>query len=762
MTYRFASFLLLILLISCGRSAQDYLSQGNKFFEAGKYADARLNYTKAIQKDARLGEAYYRLGLTYQKQNAAADALQAFSKAVDLLPARVDAKTAMADICFAVYFENPQKPKEMYECTAKLAGQMLELDPNSADGYRLKGALSLLDLKPGESIDYYRKANDLRPMNGEIVLGYMQALFRAGRASEAERLASAFLAKSPGFAPVYDTLSREYISVGRPADAEKVLHQWAKEVPKDAAALLRLADYYARTQKRTEMAAVLQRLVENRGDFPEGRLTAGDFYSTRGDGTEAIDQYDRGAEENPKNALVYRKRVVALLLTEGRQLEAASRLDAILKDSPSDSEARLLRARMWVEAGKPETIGAAITEFHEQLKTRPQDATVHYDLGRAYLIRNDTVTARASFLQAAQLRKDYLAPRFALAKLAKAQQNSADVVRYADEILQIKPDNFEGRLLRAYGLIGANRGPEARNELQRLSRDNPESRDVQLQLGLLAVSEKKFREAEAIFRRVAVSADSDPRPAAGLAGVYASEKQYDRAMETLRNELKRVPGNVAVENMLAVTAIEAKRYQVAIDSFLRVAAATPKSLAAQVKLAEAYRLNGEGDKAVAVLEKAKTIEPTDVADSSVLSAALFNNGRLEESRNVLRQVVKVQSDNAGALNNLAYLITETGGDLDEAQNLVQRALRKNANDPFAQDTLGWIYLKKNMTEDALQIFANLVKKSPDDPSFRYHLGSALLKKGDREKARAELELALERKPRPSEEKSIRGLLTRIN
>ena len=54
---------------ACIATKQSYVSKGNKLYDAGKYADASLNYRKAIQKDPNFGEAYYRLGLSAIKQD---------------------------------------------------------------------------------------------------------------------------------------------------------------------------------------------------------------------------------------------------------------------------------------------------------------------------------------------------------------------------------------------------------------------------------------------------------------------------------------------------------------------------------------------------------------------------------------------------------------------------------------------------------------------------------------------------------------------
>jgi tetratricopeptide (TPR) repeat protein len=58
-----AIILVIFLQAGCSRGARDYLDRGNKFFEAGKYENATIQYRRAVQKDPNFGEAYLRIGL---------------------------------------------------------------------------------------------------------------------------------------------------------------------------------------------------------------------------------------------------------------------------------------------------------------------------------------------------------------------------------------------------------------------------------------------------------------------------------------------------------------------------------------------------------------------------------------------------------------------------------------------------------------------------------------------------------------------------
>jgi predicted Zn-dependent protease len=77
------------------------------------------------------------------------------------------------------------------------------------------------------------------------------------------------------------------------------------------------------------------------------------------------------------------------------------------------------------------------------------------------------------------------------------------------------------------------------------------------------------------------------------------------------------------------------------------------------------------------------------------------------------------------------------------------------------DTVGWIYFKKKNTDSAIQVLSNVVQKDPREAVYRYHLGAALLEKGDRSGAKKELMAAIGDHPSKVYEGKIRDLLTKV-
>ena len=84
------SLLSCLLLIAAGTSCSRdpnviktrYLQNGNKYFDRGKYKEASIMYRTALQKDAKFGEAHYRLALTDLKMEQPVAAVGELRRAV--------------------------------------------------------------------------------------------------------------------------------------------------------------------------------------------------------------------------------------------------------------------------------------------------------------------------------------------------------------------------------------------------------------------------------------------------------------------------------------------------------------------------------------------------------------------------------------------------------------------------------------------------------------------------------------------------------
>jgi tetratricopeptide (TPR) repeat protein len=753
----------LLCMASCDRDPKVYVERGNKFFDAGKYNDAALQYEKALQKDPKSGEAHYRLALVELRRNKPSQAYQQLLRAVEFMPDNTDALFRLGQLALTLYNADPKHPAQLYEQAGKEAGLLLHKQPDGFEGNLLRGAIDMVDKKPDDAVDCLRKALESKPNDNGVKLGLARALVEDRQAGAGLDLGRQLVQQDKTYGPAYDFLYERYATTGRNDDAENILKQKVSNNPKQAAFLLELARYYVVKRKPADVAGTLRKLTGDRKDFPEGSLIAGDFYGSIGQADLALPQYEAGLNSTVKEKNVYRKRIAVIMAARRNWPEVYAQVQASLKDHPDDQEAKLMRAVAWLDEGKRENIDPAIAELRAQIAKRPRDATLHYQLGNALAQKGDLTGARPEWTAAAQ-RRDYLLPRYALVQLDLIQGKAQDALRIADEVIAAAPGDERARLLHVTCQIAAGQFQPAHTELNRLATDFPLSGQVKYRMAILDLAERKFPEAEQILRQLQGSAGPDPQVYSALAQAYEGEKEPAKAIQALQDEIKRAPASAGLRQLLAQVAMSSGKFDLAIEQYKQLAAASPNSIDIQRALATAYKEQGNAAGQIAILKTTVQKDPQQMAVSLDLAHALLDAGRVDEAQAIYRQMLKIQPTNPNALNDLSYLMAESGENLDEALTLARRGAQYATEQSLRtslSDTLGWIYLKKKMYDSALQSFQNLVNNNPNSMTFRYHLGTTLYQMGNKPKAKAELEAALAVKPKSDDEPKIRELLARF-
>jgi tetratricopeptide (TPR) repeat protein len=122
-----------------------------------------------------------------------------------------------------------------------------------------------------------------------------------------------------------------------------------------------------------------------------------------------------------------------------------------------------------------------------------------------------------------------------------------------------------------------------------------------------------------------------------------------------------------------------------------------------------------------------------------LAVIYEENNRRPEAIDAYEKSISLNGDLALAKNNLAYLLAETGGDLDRALELAQQAKEQLPDDASAADTLGWVLLKRGVPSAAIGYLQEAQERFPDK-SFEVqgivgnHLAEAYEKNKEAEKA----------------------------
>jgi tetratricopeptide (TPR) repeat protein len=751
-----------ILLLTGCRSASNYLDRGNAAFARNQFEEASLNYRNAIQKDPAMGEAFYRAALAELKLNKAAEGLQDLQRAVELMPDSQAARTELTELLLGSFLNNPKHPKFLYDLLVQFSGRWLERDPDSIQGLRIRGYLAMLERRPEEAVENFRSAWQLNPRDQKMALGLMNAFVRNNQPAEAEKVGLAFIASDRTAADVYDSLYRLYSSTNRSDDAAKILARKVSGNPQQGDYILQLASFYSLAHNKPEAEKAMQMFLANPGRDPKVHLKAGDFYSASGDLASALQQYNAGMEGQPGDKAEYQTRIARVLLMQEKRSEALRILGEVLSQKPDDKEALALRAGLLLASGGPDKSQEAVQQFQALVDKNPDNVFLRFTLSKALLETGNLAGARTQLQQVVQRDPNFLDAQLSLADTAFRLGSFIEAEERAEAALEIDPRNFRAQMLEGNALLRSGDLEQAATVFNHLLRQVPDSVDVRIQLARLDLQKKSFADAETAFNRILKSNPGEVRAIAGLVDVDFARKHPEQALDRLHRELARSHGSPEILHLAGVTALRTGKVAEGIDDLQQLADKTTDAIDPHIELAGVLRLRGDYARAIETLRKAARLQPKDPRPNLMLSTLLEMNNQHQEAKTLARKALDQKPDDAAAMNNLAFLLAQTGDDLDQALKLARMAVDKGPKEPFFNDTLAFVYLKKGQKDDAMQIFNRLVRNYPNEPIFTYHLGMTYFQMGDRAKAKAILARALQLRPSKDVESGVTDLISRIN
>ena len=176
-------------------------------------------------------------------------------------------------------------------------------------------------------------------------------------------------------------------------------------------------------------------------------------------------------------------------------------------------------------------------------------------------------------------------------------------------------------------------------------------------------------------------------------------------------------------------------------------------------VAQLHFENGSSDKAILALEEGFTRYPDRLDLLFYKGVYEEKNGQIQDCIQTMKRVIAFDADYANALNYLAYLYAQRDQNLEEAKNLVERAIALKPFDGYFLDTLGFIYFKNGDLEKAVDFYKQAIQFVPNEGVIWEHIGDVLRAKSKHSEAKEVYETALGMK---LDEDAKKGILEKIS
>lgn len=724
---------LLVFVFGCSRDPNvvkaEYLRSGDEYMKAGKAAEALIEYTNAVRVDVSSGEARFKMAESRLALGDKKAAFPEFIRAADLLPDDVEAQLRAGHLLLSGgFFEEAREraraalKKQPQNVTALvLLGNTLAGMKNLEDAVLvLERALTVDPRLPGVHINIgvLKLAMGDRP---GAEASFLEAVQISGGAPDAEL-----------------SLANFYLSVNRGADAERVLTAARQRHPRDVALNRALGAFYVQADRLGEAEEAFKTVASADGNA-SARFALAAFYAWSGRDDEAI----ATLRVSSSDSAVFneaQQQLALLHLYRGRLDDANEAIDAALARDRRNAAAMTIKARLLLASNQ---LSEALEQVREALRVTPSLAEAHLTLGHILSRLRDFQGARAAFTETVKLDPQSVPALLELSALHLQRLEIDSAIQRAEQAVALgrhnpvaqialaralaeRPEEFPrvermvAGLLKAFPNVPAvhiaaasfslRAGNEAaaRRAFETALALDPRSSSAAAGLIALDIAHKQPQKAQVRAEALVNARPNDAEPLLLLANVYGLTGQIDKTEETLREALRVDPSNPSIVSLLGALYMRQNRVDEAIREFEEVARLEPKSVGAATLLGHMH-----------------------FARRDTLAAERW-----------WKRALEVDPGAAAAANNLAWLYAERRENLEAALQLAIVAKSKYPMSPEILDTVGWVYLRKNMAAFSLSYFEQSIQLDPDNPVYHYHLGKAFAERGDDAKARRSLERAL--------------------
>jgi len=581
-----------------------------------------------------------------------------------------------------------QKPDQALEAFSKV----VELLPNDANSY-LNLALIEISLRRWSDAEGHLKkavATDPKSVRANLYLANFYRLQK--KIPEAQEVLQTGIQNNPDAPQLFIDWANMLSDAGKSTEAEGVLDRLRKQMPNSSEAAIAIGDYYLR-KNEFDMALTEYRrgLSESSGNLEiEKRMQ--DLYLITNQTEQAGKLDGLLMAQAPKDTLVSVLHG-RLLLAQGKRQDAIIALQNVVKNAPNSAMAHYyLGLAYW----QNENLGQANSELQEALKASPglplilrslvqlslaqnhlSDAKVYAQelvqkhpadvdarllLGSIYLREGQPRAAEEQFLAANQLAPNQASVHSNLGQLNAAEKKWSQAEKEFELAIRLDPSN--PTMVSAYADFLVSRQDPAKAILlvQRFVDANPNNAQGHLILGTLQWKSKSSNAAaQAEFER---AIEIDPKNIQGylrLGGLYQEKNQLDAAIGQLQKALDLQPKSATLIASMGNLYLEKNDLETARKYFARALEADPNFAPANANMAWVDAEEGKDlDVALGMAQKAKSLMPESSSITDVLAWVMYKRGNYSGAIPLLQDCVKKTPDSAQFHYHLGLALIANG------------------------------------------------------------------------------------------------------
>ncbi len=457
----------------------------------------------------------------------------------------------------------------------------------------------------------------------------------------------------------------------------------------------------------------------------------------------AVEAAQRWIELDP-NRVEARQVIAAIFIRQDKVQEAFDYVNELIKTTELDDE-QVFPPLLGIFA-REKNANTVLAVSQRIAYEHPERAYAQYVHGML-AAQNGRSEEALRFLDRALSLADIEGIHSARAKVLLRLGRSSEAVVSLRKAVENNPDDQNLRLTYARLLVDVKEYEKARVEFEKLHQASPDDAELLYTLGLLSLESQRLDDAEKYMRMLVRMNQRDGEAQYYLGRINENRKLYDAAIEWYRQV---VVGEYKFDARLRIADLlgESGRVEEAIehlDAMLKGSQSDSSLVRIYITKGELLRSARRYEQAMEVFNTALEIVPgnSDLLYARALVAERL--GRIDLLEADIRTILKTEPDNAHALNALGFTLADQTTRYEEAYGYLKRAIEIMPDDAAIIDSWGWVHYRLGDYDKAISLLRKALSRY-DDAEIAAHLGEVLWVSGQQEEARQIWAEALKKSP----------------
>jgi putative PEP-CTERM system TPR-repeat lipoprotein len=561
-------------------------------------------------------------------------------------------------------------------------------------------------------------------------------------------------------------LAQIQLRSGQPQKAQETLQPLLDEPDAEAETLNMAAEAALQLGDAKSAEAYFQRAAKANPADPRNRTLLALEQIAKGNTGAGFSQLEEIASSDSGTAADLA--IISARLQQQNYDAALKAIDSLEKKTPGQALAAQLRGQVQMARND---VAAARQSFAKALEIDPSYFSAAAGLASLDLLEKKPDEARKRFERVLAVDPKDVRALIAIAELrAQAGASKEELTDLLANAIKLNPTAAAPRLLLIDLHLRSKDGKTALAVAQEAVAAIPDDPELLDAIGRAQVMTGNASQAISTFNKLAALQPRSPLPLLRLADAYIATNDQAGARESLSRALEVAPKFLPAQRGLVMLELAAGRP----DQAMKVARAIQSDrpdlnvgylFAGDIEAsrknwgaaAVAYRAglsHGESPELAAKLHSmlglgSKRAEadafaaawlkghPQDAAFRGYLGDLAISQKDYRSAEASYLAVVKLQPDDAVALNNLAWVTNKLKK--PGATAYAERANSLHPGQPAFLDTLATVLADSGQESKALEIEKQAIALQPDHSPFRLNLAKLYIKTGDKAKARIELD-----------------------